>query len=153
MRPAEFPERNTARRRAMHMVRGALCAVAMGGTALAQAPSVGSAEANPAILAHLFVNVCFTSQSLTEAQDRLLANRMVPNPETGTYFHPVFDMSMNPAGDICSIVFSGTDVEEDIATFRETLTSIVGIRTGDVELVPVPQTAEVLLRGGVEVQW
>ena len=84
----------------------------------------------------------------------MLANAgMVPNPATGTYFHQHFDMSVNPSGQNCSMVFAGSSVQADRDAFRSSASTVAGIRANDVEIVRIENVSGLYLRASVEVQW
>ncbi len=130
-----------------------LVALGLGGAAGAQAPSVGSAEANPAVLARVFVAACMQSSSLGDAQQMLANASMVPNPETGTYFHQQFDMSVNPAGERCSMVFSVEDANLAADTFRTSAATMIGVQATDIEILQLDGVAENFFRASVEARW
>ncbi len=125
----------------------------LGAPAQAQAPSVGDAVANPAVLARLFAAACLESGSLFEAQTMLANAGMVPNPETGTYFHQQFDMSVNPAGQVCSMVFAANQDGADRAAFRQSTAQVIGPRSNDIEIVRIEDVEGLYLRASIEGQW
>ncbi|MEX3016638.1 hypothetical protein [Gymnodinialimonas hymeniacidonis] len=142
----------TAWRRSLFAALG-LLAMTFAGAADAQAPSVGSAEANPAVLARLFAATCIESGALAEAQALLANAGMVPNPETGTYFHQQFDMSVNPSGELCSMVFSVADAAAVADVFRASAAAVVGGEAADIEIRQLEGNADQFFRASVEARW
>ena len=124
-----------------------------GNPVAAQTPSVGSAEANPAVLARLFAAACLQSGTLSDAQAMLANAGMVPNPETGTYFHQQFDMSVNPAGELCSMVFSVSDAARVAETFRGSAAAVVGAQAEGIEIRQLEGNADQFFRASVEARW
>ncbi|MBF9043408.1 hypothetical protein HKCCE4037_08725 [Rhodobacterales bacterium HKCCE4037] len=141
------------RRRTIGLVSAVAMLCAGAGSVHAQAPSVGSSTANPAVLARLFASACLQSANLADTQTLLTGLGMVPNPETGTYFHQQFDMSVNPAGAICSMVFLAADPETVADVFRESAAALVGIGAQDIEIIRLEGQADPYYRASVEVQW
>jgi hypothetical protein len=125
----------------------------LGGTADAQAPDVGSDIASPAVLARLFHGVCVGAASLDAAEAVLESVGMVSNPETGTWFHQQFDMSVNPSGGICSIVFAATDEAAATAEFLQSVAAVDAAGAGSVEIVRLPQVSETYLRAALPGRW
>jgi len=140
--------------------RSAVWAVAVGvamfgaGGAVAQAPLVGSTMANPAVLARLFVNVCVNAPNRADAEAMLVGLAMAVNPSTGTYFHPEFDMSINPAGARCSIVFgSNRSTADAMAAFSASVAQVMGAQGQNVDVEPVTTGDTTYIRAGIGVQW
>lgn len=78
---------------------------------------------------------------------------MVPNPETGTYFHQQFDMSVNPVGELCSIVFLGEGPETDTEAFRASAEQVVGPAADAIAIEQLDGQANAYFRASVEGRW
>lgn len=120
----------------------------------AQAPSVGNVVADPAVLGRMFANVCVASNDAIRVEAALREVGMVDNPETGTFFHQLFDMSVNATGGGCSMVFV-TDLEDDaaMAAFQ---TSMVQTHGGGVPTFSMnvrESGGERYVRARIEVPW
>lgn len=122
--------------------------------AVAQVPDVGSVIANPAVLGRMFANVCISVNTMEQADAALRAVGMLDNPETGTYFHQQFDLSLNPGGGTCSMVFV-TDQPGHWATeiFGKTISATHADALADLQLSHNETNGEVYVRAGIEVDW
>ena len=135
-------------------VRSALAVLAMAGAALAQSPDVGSTIANPAVLGRMFANVCIGVNSMEQADAALRSVGMLDNPETGTFFHQQFDLSLNLGGGTCSMVFV-TDQSGPFAIeiFRKTVILTHADAAPSVSLSANETNGAVYVRAGFEVEW
>jgi hypothetical protein len=124
------------------------------GMVSAQAPDVGSTIANPAVLGRMFANVCISADTMDQADAALRSVGMLDNPETGTFFHQQFDLSLNPGGGTCSMVFV-TDQAADAAMeiFRKTVEGTHAQEVADVALSVNETDGDIYVRAGIEVPW
>lgn len=76
------------------------------GSATAQVPQHGSRFAEPIDSVSLFVRSCLAPDDLRESEAAMREEGMQPNPETGTHYHPHFNLSVNPRDGVCSIVIA-----------------------------------------------
>lgn len=140
---------------ARHIWTGSTAAVlALAGPVAAQAPSVGEVVANPEVLGRMFANVCVAAADRAAVEASLREVGMVPNPETGTYFHQLFDLSVNPAGGGCSMVFV-TDLEEDVAMarFEASMVQAHGAQVPTFSMTVRESGGESYVRARIEVSW
>lgn len=134
--------------------RLAAAVVALAGPATAQSPDVGSTIANPAVLGRMFANVCIGVNSMEQADAALRSVGMLDNPETGTFFHQQFDLSLNPGGGTCSMVFV-TDQPGAFAIeiFGKTVVLTHPDAMVDVDMSHNETDGEVYVRAGYGVDW
>lgn len=132
----------------------ALSAVVLAVPVAAQSPDVGADVAVLADLGRVFASVCLNSASLGQAQGVLRSLGMLDNPETGTFFHQTFDMSINPANGVCSMVFR-VDGPEQAAmdAFSQEVASAGDAKDVDLQVSAFENAGETYLRSGIEVQW
>lgn len=131
-----------------------LCVTAVATPIAAKAPSVSAVIASPAVLGRMFTNVCVASGDATRVEAALGDVGMAYNPETGTFFHQLFDMSVNATGGGCAMVFV-TNLDDDtaMAPFR---TSMVQTHGGDVPAMSMTvreSDGESDVRARIEVIW
>lgn len=124
------------------------------GPLAAQAPDVGSTIANPAVLGRMFANVCIGVSTMEQADAALRSVGMLDNPETGTFFHQQFDLSLNPSGGTCSMVFVTDQTgPEAIEIFRKTVEVTHADAAPDVNLSSNETNGAIYVRAGYEVAW
>ncbi len=139
-----------AGRRIAGTAAAGLCACLLSGVVSAQSPDVGSTRANPEVLGRMFANICLAATSLEQAEGALRGVGMLDNPQTGTFFHQEFDLSVNPGGGQCSMVFvTDRDGDAAIAAFRSGL----GVAAQSVQTSFQTNAGEVYVRAGIGVQW
>lgn len=139
---------------AQRMAIAAACAIAVAGPLTAQAPDVGDVIANPAVLGRMFANVCVAAGDATGVEAALQEVGMLPNPETGTYFHQLFDLSVNATGGGCSMVFV-TDLEDAVAmaTFEASMEQAHGSAVPTFSMSARESGGESYVRARIEVSW
>ncbi|GAB5448635.1 hypothetical protein [Gymnodinialimonas sp.] len=140
---------------AQHIVTGTAGAfLAFAGPMAAQTPSVGSVIADPTVLGRMFANVCVAATDGAGVEASLQEVGMVPNPETGTYFHQLFDLSVNPTGGGCSMVFV-TDLEDDaaMAAFEASMVQTHGAQVPTFSMNVRESGGESYVRARIEVSW
>ncbi|MBY4894889.1 hypothetical protein KUL25_19190 [Rhodobacteraceae bacterium N5(2021)] len=132
----------------------AACVSAAASPAAAQAPSVGSVIADPVVLGRMFANVCVAATDAPRVEASLDAVGMVPSPETGTYFHQLFDLSVSPTGGGCSMVFV-TDLDDDaaMAAFEASMVQAVGAHVPTFAMNVRETGGESYVRARIEVSW
>lgn len=130
------------------------CACAVAGPVAAQAPSVGAVVANPAVLGRMYANVCVAAEDRAGVEASLQEVGMIPNPETGTYFHQLFDLSVNASNGGCSMVFV-TDLEDDVAmaTFETSMVQTHGSEVPTFAMNVRESGGERYVRARIEVSW
>lgn len=122
--------------------------------ASAQAPSVGSVMANPVVVGRMFANVCVAATDVAGVEAALQQVDMVVNPETGTYFHQIFDLSVNATGGGCSMVFV-TDQEDAVAmaAFETSMEQTFGAAVPTFSINVRESGGERYVRARIEVSW
>ena len=137
--------------RAICAALGLACAAV---PAAGQSPDVGSTIANPAVLGRMFANVCVAAQDAAGVEAALRGVGMLDNPETGTFFHQLFDLSVNPTGGGCSMVFVTDQPDADaIAAFTASVTSAHGGEVPTLVVSSRESGGEIYVRARIEVSW
>lgn len=145
--------RNIAKRAAV-VARHLVCVAMVAGPAAAQVPSVGSTIANPAVLGRMFSNVCISATQASQVEAALRGVGMIGNPETGTFFHQLFDMSINPTGGGCSMVFVIEGPEEAAsAAFENAVTIAQGTPVHAMVISARESDGDIFMRARIEVSW
>ena len=131
-----------------------LCAAGLASAVAAQAPSVGSTIANPAVLGRMFANVCISATGGASVERAVRGVGMIGNPETGTFFHQLFDMSVNASNGGCSMVFvTDQPDEEAMSTFRASVVQTMGREVPAMAMNVTETNGERYVRARIEVSW
>ncbi|MEJ6393740.1 hypothetical protein V8J82_10760 [Gymnodinialimonas sp. 2305UL16-5] len=134
-----------------------LAAVFWGGTAasaIPEAPRVGAVIGQTAIYAQLYAEICVETETQDAAQELMREEGMVEDPETGTFFHQHYDLSFNPSGKRCAMVFRSEEAPETVtAALSDALAAQVDERMTELQIDPRPGNDGLYILTSREVDW